>query len=485
MTNADCSSSSLVIDKPVVISRDITNSPAEVFYLQAIDAENRGDKKVARRLIESAIEIGPDHPGPWYMLGVDLYGAGKFEGAAAAVGRALALMPDEPHALTNYGIYLFYAGRYDDAAVALERAVALAPTLPLGWGNLCLVSAARRDFKRAVEAGEEATRLDPSNDSARLALSFTLARSGRTADGLVFYEARFGYKLPELMRLPCPKWEGQPVSSIFVTAEQGLGDTLQFARFLPLVMERAKQVTFGCQRELCGLIKAAFPSINVLPMPVQIPVTECHTPLISIAGTLKLTEDEIFGVPADYLKRIPKQWERKVNKPVRRLWRQQLPDMSEAPFRVGLCWSGNPDQDNDRHRSASLEDFLRLAEIPGVQLYSLQVGPRSFDVKKYGGLVHDLSGTIRSFEDSADLVQQLDFVVTVCTSVVHLCGAVGTVPTAVVLPFHEAHWIWGTGNRTPWYPSVEIFRQSMIGDWRTPVAAIDRVIRGKINARQA
>ena len=459
-------------DKPVP---GFLSGPAHSFYMQSLEAKKRGDNECARRLLEAGLTIGPDHPGPWYTLGVELYGEHKYEAACAAMGRALSLLPDQVHALTNMGIYLYHAGRYEEAAAHLRRAVEIAPDKALGWSNLCLVETALGNLTAAAAAGRYVLELEPKNDSFRIALSFTEAHANRTAEGLALYESRFGFKLPELLALPCPKWKGERGSSIFVTAEQGLGDTLQFARFLPLVIDRFKRVVFGCQQELVAIMAAAFPSLEIYPMPTQVPETEFHTPLMSIPGALGLSDEEIFAVPADYLtRRLPKQWSRSArqNTAPARKWNKPLADMPGVTRRIGICWAGNPAQENDGHRSATVEDFLPLAELPGVQLYSLQVGKRRHDIDQYSGLVQPLSAGFRGFEDTFEAVSQLDHVVTVCTSVVHLAGAVGTTPTTVLVPRHGAHWIWGSGETTRWYPNVRIARQPTVRDWRTPMQQV-------------
>ncbi len=432
-------------------------------YLQSVAARQRGDHEVAGNLLRSALSLGPAHPGPWYALGVELHNKKLYAGAIAAVSRALELRPDEYHALTNLGIYLHQSGKWHEARNALIQAVSLAPNEGLGWANLCLTETALGNYDAAIAAGLRSLEISPGNPSFTVGLSFAYLTSGRLAEGFAAYEGRFAYKLQELTAFPQPKWAGEPCDSIFLTAEQGFGDTLIFARFIPLVQARVKTVYFGCPGELAPLMARAFPKVRLVPMPAVVPETSYHCPLMSIPHALGLSTEEIREVRGDYLTKLP-------HRP--KVLRQSLPKVPGRKFHIGIVYAGNPDQESDTHRSTSIETFLPLAELPGVQLYSLQTGPRAYDALRYPGLVIPLHPLIRSFEDTVELLCELDALVSVCTAPVHLAGAMGGPPTYVVLPACGRFWLWEDvsstnymGRMSSWHGNVEAYVQVNPGDW--------------------
>ena len=432
-------------------------------FHQADAARKRGDNRAAKSYLAACLQIDDTVAGGWFNLGVDAQNAGSRELAVALWRRCVELVPDEPKSRTNLAWNLQIAGHYGEAISQARRAMELAPELPLGWANMSLALTVQRDAQAAITAARRAVRLDPSDWQFQMALAFALMFDGQWAEGLRLYEARFPYKLPEFLSYPMPKWDGSPIDTLFIPAEQGLGDTIQFGRYVPLAAKRCKRVVLAVQRELAPLLRAGVvngfelvDNVEIVTLPVELPVADAFCAMMSLPVAMGLSDEEILEVE-------PSWW----------TWcrpSESLPPTSRR--KIGIVWAGSTEQENDRYRSSTVEDFLGLYECPGIQLYSFQVGDRARECRAAGPLIQDLSGQIRDFSDTAVLIRQMDAVVTVCTSVAHLSGALG-VPTHIALPRQGQHFIWQHGNRyTPWYPSVRLHRQWRRGDWNDPIAEI-------------
>lgn len=442
----------------------MTDSPASNLFHQSSAARQRGDRKASMRLIQACIRTDPSLPGPWYNLASDLADRGDRIAAVAALRRVLETKPDEPYTLNNLGWNLQILGRYGEAFEALTRAAEVAPDLPLVWSNLSLTHASLRHRFEAIDCARKAVALAPDDSQHHMALAFALMLDGKWSEGMREYGWRFQYKSPEYLRYPMPLWDGEPVETLFIPAEQGFGDSIQFSRFIPFAVKRAKRVVVGVQETLADLFRATFPEVEVLAMPTPIPPADAFCPMLSLPVALAFNDVTLANTPPAPIAAV-------------------TPRPVDARKRVAIVWAGSPEQENDHNRSSTVEDFLTLYETPGLQLYSVQVGDRARDCRKYDPLIIDLSHRLRDFSDTAALLGTMDAVVTVCTAVAHLAGSIG-VPTHVALPRHGPHFVWGypqpemttTGETTPWYPSMRLYRQDKPGDWRTVLKRIARKI---------
>ena len=442
-------------------------SPAANLFHQSEAARQRGDRAASLRLIRACLKVDPSMPGPWYNLASDLATKGDRDGAVAALRRVLEVHPNEPYSLTNLGWNLQILGRPEEALEPLVTATYAAPHLPLGWSNLSLTHSSLRHAGEAITCARKAVELAPEDPQHHMALAFALMLDGQWAEGLREYEARFPYKMPEFLNYPMPRWDGKPVGTLLIMAEQGFGDTIQFCRYVRLAARRCQKVIVCLQEQLANLRLfdvGRNAGVEVITMPAPIPEADAFCPMVSLPSALGLSDAEVpavgYGMP---------------------VWTPPLPGQlpgSGGRKSIGIVWAGSPDQDNDHHRSATIEDFLGLTEsTSAVQLYSLQVGDRAAECRPYDPLVIDLAPRIRDFTDTAALMVQMDAVVSVCTAGAHLAGALG-VSTHIVLPRHGQHFVWGYpsgaagGDTTPWYPSARLYRQERVGDWRSVIKQV-------------
>jgi len=435
------------------------NEAAVNLFHQSEAARKRGDRGVAKKLIQAALAVDDTLPGAWYNLGSDLHNAGDKLGAVAALRRCEELAGAEPYSLTNLGWNLQLTGQFDAAYEVLTRAIAANPDLPLAWSNRSLAHNSLHNPTRAIYDARKAVELAPDEAQHHMALAFALMMDGQWAEGLREYEWRFPYKMPEFLSYPMPRWDGGYVDTLFVPAEQGLGDTLQFGRFVEWAAVRVGKLIVSVQEEIAPLIAVALRGLEnvvTLEMPCAVPAADAFCPVMSLPVAL--------GLPDSAIAALPTPWLSGAHAPAQHLHRDRK--------KIGIIWAGSADQDNDHHRSATVEDFLGLYEAKGVQLYSFQVGDRAKECRKYAPLVIDLSPRIRDFTDTAALMCEMDAVVTVCTATAHLAGSLG-LKTHIVLPRHGQHFVWGhAGSETPWYPTARLHRQERIGDWASVISSV-------------
>jgi hypothetical protein len=340
---------------------------------------------------------------------------------------------------TNIGILLKILGRHREAAASLDRALAL----------------------------------KPSDAAAKFALAFLYLSLGEFALGWPLYEARFD--VPALgnprRRFDVPRWQGsEPLAgrALLVHAEQGLGDVIQFCRYLPLLAAQGADIVFEVMPSLKALLRTLPGSIHIIGRGEPLPAVDYYCPLLSLPYALKTRVDTI-PAPVPYLAPEPERVAR---------WAERLRAL--PGMRVGLAWQGNPKVEKliwARGRSLPLAALEPLAQLPGVSLLSLQKGPGCEQLAQVPfadrivDLGTDLDRGADAFLDTAAIMASLDLVVSCDTSIVHLAGALGRPVWTALNVSPEWRWLLERDDN-PWYPTMRLFRQSTDGDWVTVVTAI-------------
>jgi glycosyltransferase involved in cell wall biosynthesis len=292
---------------------------------------------------------------------------------------------------------------------------------------------------------------------------------GDLAKGFEEYEWRWRTSdmAKSKLDVPQPEWDGSPLDGriIFLYAEQGLGDTLQFARYAPMVAERGGRVILECQSEIASLLRGLAGVEQVVVRGEQRPPFDVHASLLSLPHLLGTT---LETVPAEipYLTVDPARVA---------AWGEYLDAEAEAGLRVGLVWGGNPDHKADRRRSISLDALAPLAQVPGVHFFALQKGPAAVqaDTPPEGLKLTNLGPLLGDFVDTAAVLEHLDLVITVDTSVAHLAGALGRPFWGLLAVAPDWRWLLERED-SPWYPTARLFRQESFGDWS---AVVERVAK--------
>jgi tetratricopeptide (TPR) repeat protein len=367
-----------------------------------------------------------------------------FEGALAHARQAVALAPRNAYAQRILGTALLNLNRLDEAQQHLQDALQLQPGMP----------------------------------QALLDLAFVRLLQGRLAEGWPLYAQRWRdgrLQRPEFWRAEC-EWPGPAVplagKTIAVVGEQGWGDVLQALRYLPQLQALGARVCCVLPAALVPLVEASFPGV------------ECLGPGRDLEVQLHVAAMELPGCFATTLQTIPAQVPYlRPPEAARARWRELLAPWPEQA-RIGLAWSGSQAQINNRNRAQPLSLLLSLAQLPGVQCFSLQkgdAGPWS-DVAADPGRLVDLTAAWQDFGDSAAMIEQLDLVITVDTAVAHLAGALGK-PVWILLP-PNPDWRWLLEREdSPWYPTARLFRRAIGEDRRHQLARVEAALREWLAAR--
>jgi hypothetical protein len=320
----------------------------------------------------------------------------------------------------------------------------------------------------AIERFEQALAIEPSYAPAHFLEGVARLTLGQYQTGFRKHDYRF-YVFDDLRRflLPgCHFWRGENIAGhmIVLLQEQGHGDTIQFARYLPMVAALGAKVTLGVPESLCALMRASmgrFASVPRLPVDAITIKRQIYCPLGSLPVSFQTTLATVpntmpyLSAPAGYRKR----WGRRIK-------------MKGVRPAVGLVWAGSPRHVNDANRSLPLASLLPAVEHQECDLYSLQRDLREGDADLLAQHnIQHLGAGLTDFADTAAVIEQLDLVISVDTSVAHLAGALGK-RIWILLPF-SADWRWLTGREdSPWYPTARLFRQPKPGDWSAVIARL-------------
>ncbi len=422
-----------------------------------------GDAAAAERALAAALALIPNDPFALFQMGRVHQASGKPDDAESCYRRTLDLAPGMAEAHSNLGNILKDAGDFEAAAAEYEAALALDSTLSAAYCNLGVVRQEQGDPKAALACFDRALERDPDDAESHRNRAMVLLLTGRLAEGWREYEWRWktAHFAPIRRRFPMPLWDGGDLAGrrILVHAEQGFGDTLQFCRYLPLLVECGAEVTFECPRELSQLVASVDPAIKVIAAGDPLPVVDFHVALLSLP--------ERFGTD---LETVPASPPYLFPEPDRvRAWAERLGGGEE--LRVGVAWRGSVRFKRDRIRSPGLSVLRPLFDRKGVRFVSLQKDQGAADLSEadLSTVVADIASGWTDFADSAAALACLDLIITPDTAVAHLAGALGR-PVWVLLP-HVAEWRWLEEREdSPWYPTARLFRQPRRGDWDEPVA---------------
>lgn len=416
----------------------------------------------AIKCFEHLLRLQPDCPESYSNLGTAHFKSGNFELAIANFRQALELQPDNPEAHYNWGAALQSQGHVDLAISMFQSTLEKSPEHINALKNLAKALREKRNINASLSYYRRALVLQPDDPELHSSYSLTLLLNGEFSEGWKAYEWRLKsianpYK--HKRNYAQHRWHGENLKNktLFVYAEQGLGDTLQFSRYIPVLSSMGfGKIIFECQLPLKRLMSTCFGDISdIVEFGETLPVFDVHCPLMSLPFEFCTTLDTIPN-------KMPYLW---VDEKLAQEWQKQLGKPNT--LRVGLTWAGNPSLAGDKQRSFDFSLLSPLLKLAGIQFFSLQKG----DASQQSENIIDYSQTLNDFADTAALISQLDLVISVDTSVAHLAGAMG-IPVWLLSRF-EGDWRWLLNREdTPWYPSMLIFRQEQPGDWQ---AVIKRV----------
>jgi tetratricopeptide (TPR) repeat protein len=393
----------------------------------------------------------------------------RYEEAITHYDKALSLKPDYAEAWSNKGVTLNDLKRYDEAIAHYDKALSLKPDYAEAWFNKGLTLNNLKRHDEAIAQYDKALSLKPEYHDASWNKSLCLLSQGDFENGLQLYESRWtSEKVSEIVGkrfFDRPAWLGAESlkdKNILLYGEQGLGDFIQFCRYVKLVAGLGANVILEVPEALTGLMKGLDGISQLVIKGEELPFFDYQCPLLSLPLAFKTNLDTIPN-PSRYI-----NLDNYPNKIME--WKARLG--SKLKPRVGLVWSGNPHHKNDHNRSILLRDILPFLSNQ-CEYVSLQKEVREVDKLSLNSNPHILNfaGYLNDFLDTAALINCLDLVISVDTSVAHLAAAMGK-KTWVLLPY-VPDWRWLLDrDDSPWYPSMELYRQTSIGNWNS---ALDRV----------
>lgn len=379
----------------------------------------------------------PDHPGAWFLLGHIHMLTGELPAALDALTRSADLLPTHSATQHNLGLVLQWMGRLTEAEAR---------------------------FRMALD-------LDPSNADARFGLGTTLLRERKSEEGWKLFAAgRSGAGDAPSSSVPARRWDGMPIQrgALLVLADQGLGDVIQFARFLAAARERVPRLLMYCSDYYATLVPllASVQGIDAMvDRNSEAQEVGAFTEMSRLPDLLGLGSTAFDPVPA-YI-HPPED--------ARQRWSQRLAIVARP--RIGLCWSGNPRPDYadanriDGRRSIPLARLASIFTIPRISLLSLQAGVAAEALRSAHLALADWTELLRDYGETAALVANLDLVISVDTSIVHCAGAIGT--TVWMLDRFDHCWRWSDDAANPGvYRNLRIFRQPAFGDWTAAIGAL-------------
>jgi tetratricopeptide (TPR) repeat protein len=468
-----------------------------------------GRKDEAIQVWQRLCNLEPRQVKYWFELGLALQRARRAADALAAYQRGHAIDPDYPYlrnnlaaahldleqprpaiailkplverepsdglAWINLGSAYRQTFQIDRSAAAFERAIAVAPNNPLGYSNygLTLRELQRWDDARAMF--ERALAIDPNYVGACWNLAMAQLVQGDYAQGLINHEARWEGS-PELRGkprggIPQPLWEGEPLAAktLFIWGEQGFGDALQCARYVPLIAERVRReggrMIYCCFRRLLSLFRRSFQSYVDVIVPDDIrplPQFDLHCPLLSLPLRFGTTLDTL-PAQTPYVLLDPDKVE---------AWRARL--AHERRLKVALVWSGKPDHQRNPFRAVALQTYTTaFKHLRNIAFYSLQFSaPDEIRQARESGFeIVDYTSEMSDYDDSAAFLRNMDLLITVCTSTAHLAGAIAA-RTWLLLDVNP-HWVWLLNRSdSPWYPTLTLYRQSSYREWGPVMAHV-------------
>jgi len=418
--------------------------------------------------LRRAADLQPEAARIFSGLGLACRGLGEETEAMKSFSRAAELEPQNADHFYHLGIAWHKLDDLARAAAAFQKAVELNPSDAASWNNLGKIFKQLNRLDESLAAYNRALEISPDYELARHGRAISLLTAGRLAEGFREYESRWSKIQPRVF--PQPRWRGEPVTgkTIFIHAEQGFGDAIHFARFVPRVRKRAARVILECRPELKSLFIFSGVADEIVGYGEPIPPFDVFTSIVSVPGLLGITQENIPDrVP--YLKAPPAD---------------NLPPVKTGNLKVGFVWAGSATHSDDVSRSVPLAMFAPILQTAGVSFYSLQLPVPERDQPFFHALpgVVDLSPQLKDFLATAAFVPQLDLTIAVDTSVAHLAGALAK-PVWTLVQF-DADWRWFLDRPdTAWYPTLRLFRQTQRGQWPPVVARVAEELRRLVATR--
>ncbi len=414
-------------------------------------------------LYEEALEKNPDDLVLAVNRGMTLLQSGAFEEALTAAAQALRLAPEYTPALRCLATAQLRLARDAEALASFDRALQATPRDADLWCGRAIALKELSRFGEALESFDAALAVDPNHIETKANLGALRLLLGQYEEGLPLFEYRWirGEKTKIELARPWPEWKGESLwgKRLLVTDEAGLGDVIQYCRYLPLLARNGAIVDFACRASMHALLNSLGESVSIIERPEADASYDFCVSLCTLPYSFG-TQLETIPAPKSYLHADPERIE---------LWRRRIGDHG---FKVGVAWRGSSHANSDNSRAAPLASLAPLASVAGVRLISLQknAGVEEVETLHDRGaqwletLDKDMDADGRAFVDTAAIIANLDLVISIDTSIAHLSGALGKNVWIALKRAPEWRWLLERPD-SPWYPTARLFRQQRKGDW--------------------
>lgn len=454
---------------------------SKAIQLLSIVKQKTGEFEEAVKLATRATELEPENSDNYNNLALAYANLEKFDKSIEYMNKAMELSPGNYTYISNLALQYRQIGQHDMAISLFRKALEIisAPEL---WANLGGVYGEMKELDNAVFCFNKALEVDSNLTAAHVDLSFAYHLQGMWEKGFQEYEWRFDYfrQLSYYKNAynQGKKWDGKASldgKRILLYGEQGLGDQIHFVRYCKILKERGAHVIVHCSELLAAMFKRIPFVDDILVMDIvngknlDFPIYDYQCSLMSLPALLGMGVYSAGNYITPVVEFNAKNYDYK------------------DTFNIGICWAGSAAHPHDQARSTYLKHFQGIHDIPGVQLFNLQMcptkrmflnGKKVIDFAEGGEKIKliDMTPLIQNFEDSATVISGLDLIITVDTALVHLAGAMG-VPCWMMLPYN-CDWRWKlTGNTTEWYDSVRIFRQPDFNDWESVFTEMEKNVK--------
>lgn len=449
--------------RAISISPDFLSAHANLAAIQS----SRGQFDAAEQSLRRALQINPRDAGSMSALCGVLKDLGRVAEAIQAGRQAVALLPEDAVAHNNLAAALQADNQLAAAEAEYRKAVELHSGFVEAIDNLGTILYRQGNLRAAMVEWQRALALAPQAPGALWNLALAYIATGDWERGWPLFESRLsiGPSRMYFREYPgIPQWDGFDLKgkSILLFPEQGYGDVIQFARFIPVLAQRGARVIVHMPAEMVELMKLV-PGVSQVVGPAdQMPAFDTYRALMSVPLVLKVTPN---SVPTNIPYFQPDESRRTQ-------WKDRLAQYSEGK-RIGIVWSGRPTHRDDARRSIALRELAPLAAIEGIQLISLQKGAAVEQLRSvpFADRIVNLDSELHDFADTAAAIANLDLVIAVDTAVAHLAGALGKPVWLLIASAPDYRWMLERED-SPWYPTMKIFRQKQPGDWTEVIARV-------------
>jgi tetratricopeptide (TPR) repeat protein len=429
-----------------------------------------GFKEKALESIKQALLLDPTNADFFETLASIQRDMRQYDEAVQSLKTAIRLNPTDPKFHNSLSIVLGRYGHNEEALAHINTYIALKPKKAEGYSNRGNILKALGRYREALEDYARALSIDPDIFMGRANKAMSHLVLGEWEEGWELFEGRLpGNQPPEMNRFDKAKrWNGEAAQgkTLIIYNEQGMGDTIQFCRYIPELQKTGAHLIFQVQGLLLSLMRQNWPAERFISMDDPLPPYDLQCPFMSLPRIYKTRPDNV-ALSSGY-----------VQADAAKVAGGEAQLAGAGMKKIGLVWAGNPDHMNDHIRSIRLEQFAPILKLPGMRFFSLQKGEQA--AAQIAALPEalrptDLSSRLNDFTDTAAILKNLDLLISVDTSVLHLAGALG-VPAAALIQF-DPDWRWMVGrDDTPWYASVRLYRQAQFGDWGGVIGKLAEIL---------